>query len=326
MTATVAWRPFERSTRIASVRLRSYRVISYLRAAGWSVDFERDGEPADIVVFQKAYSAADLDHARRLKSRGTRIVADFCDNHLWSSDWTPELRARADRMRRLIELADVCVASTDALASVLGRESHVAHDALATPPGWVGRRLARWHGRDRSALRLLWFGTAGGSGASGGLQDLKTVVELVAADELLRSRTTLLVVSNSREEYERHIESPFPSRYLPWTTTSFRLATAASDVVVVPVVLDPFTAAKTSNRPARALLAGLPVIADQVPSYAELRPGIRFGDWVDHLKLYMDPQVRSEDVRAGQARAAAVYAQHAVTAEWEVALQDALQE
>lgn len=326
MTLEVSWRPFTADRRVASTRLRTHRPVSYLRQAGWSVDLESPGRRADVVVFQKAYAEEDLEHARRLRASGVRIVADFCDNHLWVPDWTPPLRARADRMRALVELADVCVVASEELAAVLDRPSRVVHDALPLVSANSAAMHNAWHARRRRGLRLLWFGTAGGGGRTGGLADLARILPVLRelAEHL---EVSLTVVSNSRDLYQQHVKrnaGALPTRYLPWSGAAFRLAAGLADVAVVPVQLDPFTRCKTSNRPATALMSGLACVADPVPSYAELGAGVRIGAWRNNLLAYSTAGARARDVTAGQGAVRRVYEPARVTAEWSAALSAAV--
>jgi hypothetical protein len=326
VTPRVSWRPFTTDRRVASTRLRTHRPIAYLKRAGWDVGLESPDRRPDVVVFQKAYAQNDLEHARRLQAQGVRIVADFCDNHLWVPEWTPALRARADRMRVLADLADVCVVASEELAAVLDRPSLHVHDALPLPTRTTAAACTTWHTRRRGRLRLLWFGTAGGGGLTGGLADLeRTLPVLREVAELVQ--VSLTVVSNSRELYKEQVQrgaGDVHTQYLPWSTVAFHLAAARADVAVVPVVLDPFTRCKTSNRPATALMAGLACVADAVPSYAELGSAVRIGSWRENLLACASPVARDHDIRAGQDAVRRVYHPARVTAEWTQALSAAV--
>ena len=51
-----------------------------------------------------------------------------------------------------------------------------------------------------------------------------------------------------------------------------RPALARHRVAVIPVECNAYTVGKTMNRPATAIMAGLGVVGDAIPSYEELRP------------------------------------------------------
>lgn len=328
MTVRVSWLPFVANSRVASVWLRSLRPMEYLRRAGWDVGLHSPDRRADVVIFQKAYGPEHLAEAERLVRAGVGVVADFCDNHLWVPEWTPELRARADRMRQLATLATTRVASTPALGEVLEDAGagpvRLVNDALPLPRRATSTALGAWHRtRGWPSLRLLWFGTAGGGGQTGGIVDLGRVMPALArlSDDV---PIRLTVVSNSRQAFREHAHGEVRSSYLPWSRAAFHIAAAMSDIAVIPVSLDPFTRCKSSNRPASALLAGLACVADPVPSYAELGAGVQVGDWEDLLRVYSRPSKRAPHVNAGQAAARQIYAAENITRQWEAVLHSAL--
>jgi hypothetical protein len=316
----VTWVPVSPSSRVASARLRSLRPVDYLARDGWPVALHRHGDRPDVAVFQKAYAPEQLTEARRLKSLGVRIVADFCDNHLWVPRWTPELRARADRMRELLDLADVVVAATPAMAAALERDATVVDDALELPSRTTTRvtESTRTLRRGRS-LRLLWFGSAGGAGQTGGLDDLVALLP-----ELRRLQATLplhlTVVSNDRRRYQDQVDRQIPGRYLPWSKAAFAVAVASADVAVIPVTLDPFTRCKTTNRPATALVHGLACVADPVPSYADLGDTIRIAAWPDSLQSYVDAAARASDAGRGADLVRTLYAPARIRDQWAAVL------
>ena len=321
MTLRVTWLPFATSRRVASVRLRTVRPMTYLQGAGWDVSLHRTGDLPDVAVFQKAYSADQLVEAARLKARGVRIVADLCDNHLWVPQWTPATRDRAERMRRLIDMADVVVAAAPALAEAVPGCTVIVDDALELPTPMYTTGLRRMRRlRSGRPLRLLWFGTAGHPSQSGGLSDLAALAP--ALQQFAQEHPlTLTVVSNSRATWQRLI-GPWSlrQRYLPWSRGMFALAVANSDVAVIPVSLDPFTRCKTANRPATALLRGLACIADAVPSYAALASGMRIGDWEHSLRAYANDEVRAEESEVGEGLGRQHYAPARITQQWVHAL------
>jgi hypothetical protein len=324
VSPSVSWVPVAPNRRLASARLRSFRPVRYLRSAGWRVALHRPGDHPDVAVFQKAYSREQLDEARRLKSLGVRIVADFCDNHLWVPEWTPALRDRAERMRELLALADVVVASTPELAEVLEREAAVVDDALELPAAGVTAALAaaRRIGGTQ-VLRLLWFGTAGRDGQTGGLTDLATLLPTLQ-EVHARQPLHLTVVSNDRTRYDLQISGRLPSRYVPWSRPAFAAAVGRSDVAVIPVTLDPFTRCKTTNRPATALAHGLACIADPVPSYGALGDTIRVAAWSESLTAYAEASLRTADVARGSRLVRALYAPERIREQWSTVLGTAL--
>ncbi len=88
---SVRWVPAAPSEAVASARLRAYRPAAALAHEGWDSAVVRGIRPvrSDVVVFQKAYSDRHLRWAARLRRRGTCVVFDLCDNHLYNPTGDP---------------------------------------------------------------------------------------------------------------------------------------------------------------------------------------------------------------------------------------------
>jgi hypothetical protein len=84
-----------------------------------------------------------------MKARGVRVVVDICDDHF-------ERPAEGAHQRALIALADEVIASTQAMAESIqrntGRESRVVTDPVEGPRG-----EPRFEPRFPE-LRMVWFG------------------------------------------------------------------------------------------------------------------------------------------------------------------------
>jgi hypothetical protein len=326
-SARIAFKPHVPSDKVASARLRCYLPVQYLRQAGWGCEIYQAErcEHYEVVVFQKAYSAEDRQLALRLRARGARVVLDLCDNHLFVPPDRPEFRGRADLLRAMIDACDDITVCTSELAKWVQRPTHVIDDALDEVSR--GRRnllslFDRWR---KSQLRLVWFGTAGMESPAFGLIDLARLLpELNALNTTLPLQLT--VISNSREAYHKHlIGARFSVRYHEYKTRSFQRLFRRADVCLIPVTPNPFTLCKTLNRPALSLLLGVPVVADAIPSYEELRPFICVGGWREHLTRYAaDSSLRQRHVEEGQRYLRCRYTAERVVSQWAAALEPAL--
>src|SRR5258705_352583 len=105
----IAWKPFGRDGNLASVRLRSVLPCQYLQRAGWPCEIFDETRVAQyrLVIFQKTYTADDLLLIARLREQGCRIVFDLCDNHFYRPAGALQNDERIDRLKRIIELADL---------------------------------------------------------------------------------------------------------------------------------------------------------------------------------------------------------------------------
>lgn len=320
----IGWLPGTADPKVASYRLRTLRPIEYLRRRGWQVQEWDPTVDFDVVVFQKAYSPEQVDTARALRRRGTRLVLDACDNHLYNPTRAPDLAARAARLREMIDRAHVVTTATPALrdelgvttALVVGDAMDVRLRAAAAPSSWR---------RDTGRARLLWFGSAVSPGQHSPMADLARLVPVLDAVNSTH-RLRLVIVSNSRTAAApvRHA-AQFPVTYLPWSARTFPHIADSCQLSLLPVTLNSFTRCKTSNRLATSLLSGLAVVADPVPSYEDFRPHVLFGNWDLSIRTYLEsPSLRATHVDAGRRAVQRAYAEERVASQWETALTRAL--
>lgn len=330
----VGFRPCSYDRSVFSPRVRAELPCRDLRAAGFQAGIvPPDGAgDYDVVVFQKAYEKRDLELAASLAARGTKVVFDLCDNHFYSPHPTPAHEARVERLRRMIAGADVVSVSTPELARLIdGKPTFVVDDALEVPPfGPRARRRAAAARCRRGPVRVVWQGQHGTRSPRSGLYSLaKIVPDLEELHQVLPLQLT--VIGNSRDAFRSVLAGArFPTRYVAWRRASFAGRFAANDVCVIPVDLNPFTICKSNNRPVLALLLGVPVVADPVPSYEELadvvtlvrQPG---GTWADAIQAYASDRPRAErHVAEGRRWIGATYTPERVVAQWSEVLQAAL--
>jgi hypothetical protein len=114
---------------------------------------------------------------------------------------------------------------------------------------------------------------------------------------------SLTVISNHHGKYARLTASwQIPTCYLSWHRWTFSRALRMHDVAVIPIRRNPFTECKTNNRVATALIHGVAVAADSIPSYRALAEGIVLDDWAAGLqRLTSDAAFRSGSIERGAA-------------------------
>lgn len=308
MSNKFAWHAPTFSDAIASVRIRCLQTMEELSRSGMHIErFEPSSSGSyQTVVFSKAYSVGDIELAARLRSQGVRVLFDICDNHVYTAHLHPALTQRALRLEKMLTIAQTVVASTHKLREYLSHYfPSVAERIIVIPDaldpmvmesdGTQRRsvadlihlsRLKRFLTKKRPALSLVWFGNHGVIHAPSGMNDLLLIRDVLEHHARILP-ITLTVISNSYVKYLALRSSlRLPTCYLPWRRGIFKAALAQHDVAVLPVSLNPFTLPKTNNRPATALLAGLGVIADAIPSYEELNPFIWLNDWTNGLTAY----------------------------------------
>lgn len=287
----------------ASTRLRALLPIAELRKRGVSCEvFHPDrASRYGMVIFQKAYTADDIKLAASLKQQGCVVVFDLCDNHFYNPTDDVVLQERADRLRKMVAVADVITVSTTALGELVERPYIVIDDMV--DDSWYSD-LARFC---RPVLRLFrkriftvaWFGSSGSEMPRFGLVDLQMVIgELNALHQQIGIR--LMVISNSESKTKQYTEAAqFPVEYHKWTQRSFPFLMQQADATIIPVDVNPFTFCKTNNRPVLSLLLGVPVVATSVPSYLPLSGFVLFENWRENLSAY------AKDERLGRMHVAA---------------------
>jgi hypothetical protein len=319
VTGGVGWKPVANDAAVASARIRCFNPVAELRRRGLPVEVFVPGRAYATVVFSKRYDAGSVREAEALKARGARLVFDLCDNHFHVPPGQPALAEAARRLRAMLELADVRVVSTDALAEVVsaemgdGRPVTVVGDAVEdslpaaapAPLRWLRRRdlgrLTAWLAAHPDAVRLVWFGVAGGPYGPGGVGDLARIAEPVAGFSARRAATLTIISNSAHAAREATAGWPLPVHYLEWRAETFYEALALQHVALIPVTPTPFTRCKSNNRVATALARGLAVVADAIPSYEPFRPFAALDDWAGGLGRYADPGARRADLERGAA-------------------------
>jgi hypothetical protein len=268
------------------------------------------GQPApDVLVLSKRYDHRTLEVAKRLRaSHGTRLVLDICDNHFHFLKPDPVVVERANDLRRAIASVDLVVACSTYLRDVIVDEMpdhppvRVIGDLVepltlpsaqvqaSHPLAWLRwQKLRRELHKTNTDVRrrLVWFGNHGSSHVEGGMSDVRKLLPLLG-DLHRRQPLSLTVVSNSRAKFEEvSATADFHMLYSPWSHAFFSRTLMAHHICVIPIAPNPFTLAKTDNRVVTALVHGLQVVADSIPSYRDHADRICLDHWAEGLEQAM---------------------------------------
>lgn len=328
--ARVGFRPCSYDPKVFSPRIRAVLPAKYLANAGVDAHVvPESGEGRfDCVVFQKAYAKADLQLAETLKAQGARLLFDLCDNHFWNPTNDPEVAERVARLERMIELVDaVTVSSTEIAKLITTKPTYQTDDALELLPftktaEWLGQTVRRLrHRRRNHRVRLVWHGQSGTEHIGSGLTPVgKLIPELERLHAAIPLSLTIL--SNSAKAYRNHIApARFPTRFVKWRAPTFTTLFAQHDICILPIEHNAFTVCKTNNRAMTSLLLGVPVIADEIPSYREFKDWMFFGDWTNHITQYAKgPRLATHHVQEAQRHIAATYTEQRVVDQWRRAI------
>lgn len=288
MRRVVGWKPKSASKDVASVRFRCLSPMAELQRIGFDVElYSEEADAAgrySAVIFSKLYSPADQKLAASLRSRGVKTILDLSDNHFYNPFDLPEYATAGANMRTMCELVDRVICCSSYLAQVVTQEAKPVRTPLVVGDAVEAMTLpldapSPFADRRGDPFRILWFGSHGSPNAPAGMEDILRIRKhLASAREALACE--LIVLSNNLAKYnDLAPRIGIPSSYVEWSDDALMTAMARANLVVVPVTVNPFTKCKSNNRVATALWHGIPVIADRIPAYEDLRSFTFLDDW-----------------------------------------------
>ncbi len=330
LSARFGWHADNFDTSLASVRYRLLMPLAALQAQGVPIErFDPTRDPAsyDAVIFSKSHSAAAVTAAKALRAAGKSVILDLCDNLAAANAVGHVSDARLARFREILDCATHLTFSTAMLAEQIATalpcacvDRRVIPDALDMPglvSGEVPAGLERFLAKHPDALHAVWFGKS--LGRVSGYAHLHAAAARLAAQPF---PITLTVVSNAPVKWWLgRWRWRLPVHYVGWRQDNAAAVLARHRVAVIPVESNEYTVGKTINRPATAVLAGLGVVADAIPSYEELRPVVALDDWDGGLARYrFDWEAEQARLAAGREWLVGRYSPEAVAREWRALL------
>jgi hypothetical protein len=126
-------------------QMASYRYRVQIPAK--SLDAEINQYPADILIFAKPMPN-EVELARRAQADGSKIVADFCDDHFGQPHY-----------QEMLQIADLVTCATPTLAERIVRPAYVVPDTYeleALEPHCGGARLL-WFGHKLNSYSIAPF-------------------------------------------------------------------------------------------------------------------------------------------------------------------------
>jgi glycosyltransferase involved in cell wall biosynthesis len=318
---------------VASYRLRCCGVLPLLSERGVSaklVPLRRVDETGiDVAIFSKKYGNVERDAATSLSRRGVKVILDLCDNHLLSHPEFPQLIQRRELLLRMIDAVDLVTCSTPTLAAFIPHPNvEVVDDLLEEirTPFWGSYftsvlSYSIWPRPAKNVFKLIWFGRSGKLFPPFGLCDVERMLPVL--DRLHREiPLSLTVVSDSREKFNRFVhQQAFLVEYFSWRSWMMPHLLRRHHVCLIPINENDFTRCKTANRAAFALRCGVPVVAEPIPSYAELAEYIEVGDLEQGIRRVIeDVPSALVKVEKGREFIERRYASACIVAQWEAAI------
>jgi len=270
----------------------------------------------DVVVFSKSFRPEHEPLVEAMRARGTKVVADYCDDHFAHPEYGPwhlKLARRADQV----------VVSTEAMAAVIRR--HAGRDPVVITDPVEGRRGEPRFEPRLPALRIAWFGYMGN--ALGIAQRIGEIEALAR-----RMPVHLTVVTTPHKAVEAMIAdivSRDPARigvsFVPWSIESTWKAIEACDLVWIPVVDKEQSLVKSPNRLIESVWAGRFVVADAMPGYQPWADVVAVGTGLETgvMEALADPARVVANLREAQRRVAREHSGYVVGRRWAAALGDA---
>lgn len=327
----IGWKPKSADPRVASVRFRCLAPLAALRRRAVDVSlFDPAHEAAyELVVLSKLYDREARALAERCRARGQRVLLDLSDNHYFNPKGLPQYVAAADDLDAIVPLVDLITVCSPHLGEILQARFDqelaiaVVEDAVETLD--VARAAGR--GKPGGPVHLLWFGSAGSPNADNGMRDLERLARVF--DQVQMPPASRLTVLSNNHDLFTEIRSKFgiAAQYNEWGHEIFADYLAVVDAVVIPIENNPFSLCKSNNRLATPLYYGVPVLADEIPTYTAFRPYAYLDDWQEGLRAVIDraPTLAARTV-AGRAFAREHCTIETVAAQWQGAFDRALKE
>ena len=289
--------------------------LASLPPGGWPAQVK--SAECDVLVVSKSFHTENEELVAAMKSRGVKVAVDICDDHFARPDV-------GDHFRRLIAASDQVIASTEAMAESIrrntGRDAVVITDPVEGPRGLpkFSPALPR--------LRVTWFGHPSNlNGVLGKLHELTALAEtipvhfsIVTAD-IADVRNLVSQIGAAADPARCRVE------FIPWSIEATWKALGETDVVWIPVDGGGKGMVKSPNRLLESLWAGRHVVADPVPSYMPFSDLVPIGGTlVDAIAVALEnPSSVEQRIGEAQRRIATAHSPFECGRRWAAALGDA---
>ena len=254
----------------------------------------------DVLIVSKSFDPDHVDLVQAMRSRGAKVIVDFCDDHFAHPDYGPHFRKMAG-------LADRVVASTGKMAESL-REHAKVEAAVITDPVEGPRGLPRFSPQF-PALRVVWFGhpsNLGGLAAKAG--ELRRLAARIPV-QLSVVTTPTPQAAKAAADIAALDPERIRAQVVAWSLEATWKALEQCDVAWIPVLESEHTAAKSPNRLTESLWAGRLVVADPVPAYMPFADLVAIGAGLEKavMDALEDPGRVERNLREAQKRIARVH-------------------
>lgn len=269
---------------MASTRIRCFDIINYLKKNGVKTGIYSSLKKYDIVVFQKTFNENNLRAARKLKSRGTRIILDLNVNYFEKKGETRQVtEEQIASLYSFLKLTDTVLLSSLNLKETAQKYHHDVHYI----PEHISTAGSYTPGKLDSTVRLLYCGYAIKA-------DSVLLIENVIRDLADRYNLEFIFVC----EKDPRLKMPVKASFIKYAHNNLANILRRGDIKIAPRKLDnSYDLGHSFTKIGYPMSVGLPVVASPVPSYLASPALIARSeeDWFRHISsLINNPEQYSE--------------------------------
>lgn len=308
---------------LASTRYRVIAPAQALAAHGWHSEFVTEElsqvmggwgssvpQPGDTLIISKVFTEHALNLAKDAKSRGAKVIVDFCDNLF-------DHPQRGPLQQALLNIADIVVAASEGMAYAINKHARTV-DAVISDP--VEFEFAQPSFSPKKQLQLLWFGHAVNLDTVKAF--LPALVDYSKKQDLVLNLVTSL--PNGEQDLSKLLSehSTLNVAYIPWSIEATQQAIEQADLVLIPVLASQFKSAKSPNRLLEPLQSGRMVVAGPLPAYLPFADSAWIGeDLIEGIEWCLShPQEVLARIKQGQTDIASRFTPKAIASEWNTLL------
>lgn len=289
----------------ASVRLRSYYIIDFLKNEGIEVKIN-DTSP-DVLIFQKCLSEDKLEVALLAKKKKKHLIYDISDN----------VRSDMNKYRQAFNIAKTFITTSDKVVvngvglkkyflDKFRKDAFIIEDPY---PPEAPKIKKKHHGSDPS---LVWHGYFKNMlmyvfGQFMSPFDIKLWKKSGLEKPIDFRKIGQKLITVSEPEMSLRFLANRPTYLYPSTYPKAIKLIIKGDIGIAPLRLwDVDCFGKSANKIVSYMMLGLPTIASPIPAYErEIKNGENGflakteGEWISAFEKLQDPQVRSKIGEAG---------------------------
>ena len=290
---------------IASVRVRSYYIINYLKERGFEISI--NNPRPDLLVFQKCLVEEKLSIALKAKSRGKILIYDISDN----------VRSDMEKYIHFFKIAKEFILNAEkVVVNGIGlkkyfldrfRKDAIVIEDVYPPEAPPLKKLhygnnpkLMWHGYYKNMLMYV-FGKLSGD------FDIKMWKESKSEKPIDFRKFPYKLITVSNLSLTPRILIDHPTYLHPQDYPRLVKLILRGDIGISPLrIWDEDCFGKSANKIVSYMMLGIPTVATPVPAYQNVIDNGENGflaegkkEWLDAFEKLKDPKIRQKIGEAG---------------------------